>query len=193
MPNSESVAAVHRSPVEVYEEFYKRYGAMGTRNQQAAGRLFPLLNGRVIHRDRSHDRSTHLIVHETAGNRVRTSLYRVDGEGRPYRHYNYDAAGFVVAMTDGVTISEWQLMTASGTHPGAVNAIDRPYRAELETLRLDLASPDGLRGRLELNRATGAGTLWQAGQELGWILDETASSAEKTLALQPVIPSQRSA
>lgn len=181
---------------EVYEQFYCIYGADHFVDQEDMRPAMPapVVDGRVLHFDHPEiSRATHLIVRQKRGisRYVRGQLFEEEPE---FSYVSYPEKTFIVATTDGNSITRWHVRSAHGIvndPPDAeiedfpYNPIDRPYEPSVTTFHLDLSDQNGSRARLVYNSVDGNGTMEIDGQ-LGWILDARDSAIEKQVALQQI-------
>lgn len=170
----------------VYGEFYEKYGALAVSSMPGLAGSRPLLDARVLHFDSPHDRAVHLFLYVPKVLGIKYSLPRTDTSGNAYRYYAYEPEGTVAFVTDGQATQAWVASDINGTHRGAVNAIDKPYRPGNETLHIRFG--DYLRPHVRVYVAGNgeAGTVHFGSGLMAWILDEPTSARERERALATV-------
>lgn len=181
MPEHVPNGAELQSPV--YGEFYENYGALAIAAMPELADSQPLLDGRVLHADNPPDRSMHLFLYVPKIFSIKYSLPRTDTSGNAYRHYAYENEGVVAFVTDGQSVQTWQASDVNGTHRGPVNAIDKPYRPENETLHIRFGDFLKPHTRIDVARTGEAGTVRFRSGLMAWILDAPTSFAERERVL----------
>lgn len=186
--SSESLAHVshlqsRKTNTETYQTFYQLYGEEHLR--ELGGHT--VLN-RVLHFDIDDRRDVHVVV-ARANNSVNLPARReYDRLGVPAHRLPYKAADFLVAVTNGITISEYEVKKAEGIYRANLDGVYHQYDPRYEQVHLDFSSEAG-QGRALFRAFGGDGVFNLQNNPIGWILSQAESERMRAEVLSDsVVP-----
>lgn len=179
--SAESLASVAylapRANTEIYRSFHEQFVGKGA----------SILLNRVVHIDKTGDRSVHLMVvqQENPAVRMMPAQPWLAGNIEPHYRTYYSPDETFVATTDGEIITQYHTLSVYGLYRGS---ICKKYDPMYEQMHIDFALKDGgLESGIDFNIATGDGHLSLNGRVLGWILGAEESYQIRQIALTPEI------
>lgn len=172
-----------KSSAETYRTFYELYGEEPLRKQGTHGWRHVL--NRVLHFDQDDSRNVHVVVARSNQSINPPMLRRYDARKLPRHLIPYRPNDFMVAATDGQTITAYDVRNAVGIYENHINGIDKHYDPRYEKLRLSLTSEEG-KSHAEFQYASGNGVFDLLGYPVGWILSEAESMRLQALVVRDI-------